>query len=118
MLIITPQHRDTAMTEEIHVDFWTYRLTYFGKIGVLSRAYRGMERKLFEVLRLQSIRKRLARSLLHKREEEEAVEGFANEFRVSVRLGVRLFVKYGVCLPLGFVTFGSLWTQDIRKIVS
>jgi hypothetical protein len=101
------------MTEEIHVAFWTYRLTYFGKIGVLSRAYRRMERKLFEVLRLQGI----ARSLLHKREEEEAGERFANKFRLSVQQGVRFFVKYGVCLPLGFVTFGSFWTKDIRKFI-
>jgi hypothetical protein len=103
------------MTDEIHIAFWTYRLTYFGKIGMLSRAHRWMDRKFIEVLHLQGARKRLARSLLDKREKEEAVEGFANKFRVLVQQGVRFFVKYVVCLPLGLVTFGSFWTKDIRQ---
>jgi hypothetical protein len=103
------------MTDEIHQAFWTYRITYFEKIGVLSRAYRVTERNLIKVLCLQGVRKRLARSLLHKREEEEAVEGFVNKSRVLVQHGVRFFVRYVVCLPLGFVTFGSFWTKDIKK---
>jgi hypothetical protein len=106
------------MTEEIHQAFWTYRITYFEKIGALSRAYRGTERNLIKVLRLQGVRKRLARSLIRKREEEEkAVEGFANKYRVLLQQGLRFFVKYVVCLPLGLVTFGTFWTKDIRKFV-
>jgi hypothetical protein len=104
------------MTEEIHGAFWYYRITYFEKVGVLSRTYRGMERKVNEVLCLQGVRKRLATSLLHKRDKrEEAVEGFVNKSRVLVQHGVRFFVRYVVCLPLGFVTFGSFWTKDIKK---
>jgi hypothetical protein len=105
------------MTEEIHEAFWTYRITYFEKIGVLSRAYRATERNLIKVLRLQGVRKLFARSLIHKREEEEAAKGFANKFRVFVQQGLRFFVKYVVCLPLGLVTFGSFWSKDIREFV-
>jgi hypothetical protein len=105
------------MVEEIHVAFWTYRLTYFDKIGVLSRAYRMMERKFIEVLRLQGMRKAIARFLNHNREEEEAVEGFAKKCRVSVQQAVRFVIKYAVCLPLGLVTCGLFWTKDMKKFV-
>jgi ATP-dependent Lon protease len=123
--------RDQAVTENSHEAFWKYRLSYFGKVGLLSYRIRLVVKKIRDVLCPKRLQLACARYLT-----EHSVKEFQNKLERKVidtnttggasslhKYGLllhrllSLFVRYVICFLLGFVTFGVFWTEDIRKWV-
>jgi hypothetical protein len=121
--------RDQAVTEDSHSAFWYYRLSYFGKMGLLSYRIRWVVKKMRNVLcpkRLQlgCIRyltdhsvKEFQNKLKGKDEDPNTTGGASSLHKYGLLLHgiLALFVRYVIFLLLGFVTFGFFWTEDVRK---
>jgi hypothetical protein len=117
------------MTEKSHHAFWNYRLSYFGKMGLLSYRIRWVGMKIRNALCPRCLQLCCARYLSdapvletfqNKSEEDEdpdtAGSSCLYKYGLLVLHGMLLFfVKYVVCFLLGFVTFGFFWTEDVRK---
>jgi hypothetical protein len=114
--------RDQAVTEDSHDAFWNYRLSYFGKMGLLSYRIRWVGNKIPNVLfpkRVQLARDRYLTdySVKEFQNKLDTTGGASSLHKYGLLLHgiLSLFVRYVICLLLGFVTFGLFWTEDVRK---
>jgi hypothetical protein len=114
--------RDQAVTEDSHDAFWNYRLSYFGKMGLLSYRIRWVGNKIPNVLfpkRVQLARDRYLTdySVKEFQNKLDTTGGASSLHKYGLLLHgiLSLFVRYVICLLLGFVTFGFFWTEDVRK---
>jgi hypothetical protein len=121
--------RDQAVTEDSHNAFWNYRLSYFSKMGLLSNRIRWVGKKIRNVLCPKRFQLCCARYLadhsvkankkkLEGEDEDTNATGgesSLHKYDLLLRGILVFFVKYVICLLLGFVTFGFFWTEDVRK---
>jgi hypothetical protein len=122
--------RDQAVTEDSHNAFWNYRLSYFGKMGLLSNRIQWVGKKIRNVLcpkRLQLCGARYlddhsVKAIQKKLEGEDedtnttgGASSLLHKYELLLHGILVFFAKYVICLLLGFVTFGLFWTEDVRK---